>query len=217
MKTPKTLVTIGFCGTLFFGIWIGWTRVLDTTSNRRRVSAEVRSLVDAAKKNIHDRTIVEKLLKRAQSSYKFEATKATVGLGEIGDAAIPVIGEIAELMESNDPYVRREAARALSKLGVRSTPVLEQLIRQVMKNPIDDESWFAADAIGKIGKPAVRCIPMLKSRLGTGGSIFDDSLNQAISLLEQLNIDGDMLNAEGEKGDAGQLESDTVEKYPPPK
>ena len=191
MICSKRKFVVGACGLVALTLWFGWTRILDTAANRRRVSSEVRSLVQQAKLNPQANEIAAELLRRARSNYSFEATAATVGLGEIGDSAIPVIDELATLMDSSDPYVRREAANSLSKLGKRSTPVLEKLVRQVSKQPSDDESWFAADAIGKIGKPAIRYIPLLKSRIGTGGSLFDESLREAIDSLEGLVSDAD--------------------------
>jgi len=186
MTSSKRNIVVVVCGLVALVIWFGWTRILDTASNRRRVSSEVRSLVQQANLNPQTNEIAIELLRRARSKYSFEATAATVGLGEIGDSAIPVIDELATLMDSSNPYVRREAANSLSKLGKRSTPVLEKLVRQVSKQPSDDESWFAADAIGEIGKPAIEYIPLLKSRIGTGAVQFDDSLRTAIAILEEL-------------------------------
>jgi hypothetical protein len=186
MTNRKRFAVVAVFGLAAITLWFGWTRVLDTSANRRRVSGEVRTLVQSAKANPGDTTIANNLLRRARSGYSFEATIATVGLGEIGDAAIPVIGEIADLMDSPDPYVRREAAITLSNLGKRSTPVLEKLVRQVSKRPSDDESWFAAEAIAEIGKPAIEHIPLLKSRIGTGAVQFDNSLRSAIATLEKL-------------------------------
>lgn len=199
-------VSVGL-GTLLI-LWFGWTRVLDTAANRRRVSLEVHRLVESSKVNPGDRSIAVSLLIRARSEYSFEATVATVGLGEIGDAANPIIENIAELMDSHDPYVRREAAIALANLGKRSTPVLDKLIRHVSKKPSGDESWFAAEAIGEIGEPAIEYIPLLKALVGTGAVQFDESLQSAIAVLEKLRDSNksppsDNFNGEGFQNEIG--------------
>lgn len=196
MRSSKFLLGVGAIIALIFGLWYGWTRCLDTVSNRRRVSAEVRALVEASKRNVHDRKIVVNLLARARSNYKFEATNATVGLGEVGDAASPFILDIASLMGSEDATVRQEAANSLGKLGRRSEPALELLVAEVSKTPSDATSWFAADAIGKIGEPATKYIPLLRSRLGSGGALFDESLRNAIAILEALP---DTKDSQGDK------------------
>jgi HEAT repeat protein len=122
-----------------------------------------------------------------QSTYSFEAVVAVSGLGDVGDAAIPIINDIATLLKSDDSTIRREAARSLAKLGPRSSVVLNELVFLVAKDPSDDESWFAAEAIGEIGEPAIEHLDFLRSRLGTGAPQFDDSLLGAISKLESIS------------------------------
>lgn len=166
-------------------IWYTWTRILDTPSNRRRVSGEVRALVKQAKKTPKDLRIASDLFRRSQSKYDFEAVNALVGLGDIGDTASSKVSDIATLMRSTNATIRRESARTLAKLGHRSEPVMNDLALQVAKYPSDDASWFAAVALGRIGAKAEKYLPLLRDRIGTGASQFDDSLRQAIASIEE--------------------------------
>lgn len=174
-----------FCGmVVVITVWYSWTRILDTPSNRRRVSREVSTLVRQSKNTPEDLSIANELIRRSRSKYDFEAVAALVGLGDIGDAASSKIFDIAVLMHSENATIRREAARALANLGHRSAPVMGDLAFQVAKNPSDDESWFAAEALGRIGGKAERYLPLLRAKIGTGAPQFDDSLRRAIALIE---------------------------------
>jgi hypothetical protein len=171
-------------------VWYSWTRILDTPSNRRRVSREVNILVRQSKNRPDDLSIANELIRRSRSKYEFEAVAAIVGLGHIGDAASSKLFDIAVLMNSQNGTIRREAARALANLGHRSAPVMDDLAYQVAKNPSDDESWFAAEALGRIGAKAEKFLPLLHAKIGTGASQFDDSLRRAIALIEMSVKEG---------------------------
>ncbi len=165
--------------------WI-WATKLDTPMHRRIVHREIQSIIQKAKLHPDDATFCHELLRRAQSVYSFEASTAASALGRIGDAAIPVMKDIAKLMRSKNPYVRSEAAIALSNLGPRSAVVLDELVEQVKKVPSDEVSWFAAEALGEIGAPAVKYAPLLESLRGTGAVQFDDCLNQSLKKLKKI-------------------------------
>ena len=163
-----------------------WCFALDTSMNRSITADRIQSLVAAAKYDPTDTKVVDELLQKANSDWNFEATYAAASLGDLGPAARPRIRQIASLMQSKNPFVRREAARSLSKLGPLSAPVLDELKRKVESdNPSDDETWFAALAIGNIGEPAVECLPLLRSKLGAGAVQYDDALRESISNLEE--------------------------------
>jgi len=153
---------------------------------RAWVSRDVRAAVLRLRRDPDDRETLQSILRLAKGHYSFGATVATAGLGDIGKAASPVINEIAALMVSPNPYVRREAARSLEKLAPVSAAVLEDLARQVAKQPSDEVSSFAAKAIGANGEAALEYLPLLQSKLGTGAKQFDNSLRRAIKLLESV-------------------------------
>jgi hypothetical protein len=185
MNRRVTILLLGTVAVAF--LLFLWSRVLDTNWNRFRVSSEARELVRRLRVNPNDSNSIEALMKMTQSTYSFEAVVAVVAIGDIGDAAIPVIQDIAKLLKSDNSTIRREAARSLAKLGPRSREVLDVLVFHVGKIPSDDESWFSAEAIGEIGEPAIECLDLLRSRLGTGSPQFDDSLLKAIKQLESIS------------------------------
>ena len=159
--------------------------VLDTSMSRSIAANYVQSLVSAARAEPTNTRFVDELLQKANSDWNFEATCAASALGDLGQAASPRIKQISSLMRSENPYVQREAARSLSKLGPLSAPLLGELKDKVKNDvPSNDATWFAALAIGNIGEPAVDCLPLLRSKLGTGAAQYDDALREAILKLE---------------------------------
>lgn len=161
-------------------ILVLWCYVLDTNQSRRWTSARIATLIEQAKSNPQDSRCALRLLSMARSSSSFKACTATSGLGELGDAAIPIITEIAKLLDSPNPCVSQEAAKSLAKLGIRSLPALAALENKVKKRPTDATTWFAVQAIGKIGEPANRCVSTLIEMRGTEPAMFRGVLEEAI-------------------------------------
>lgn len=187
-RTPTIAASLVFVAVSV--LWL-WAFQLDTAWNRRRVSHRIDDLVQKINADPCDSGSIAALLELTQSDYSFEATKAVIGFGCVDAATEQCIQRLAALMESVDPFIARAAARSLANLGVRSESALPQLVRQVAKPVSDQVSWFAAEAIGKMGPAAVEFLPLLKSRLGTGAVQFDDSLRRAINRLEEVAPEAD--------------------------
>ena len=186
----KRKIAICFIATLAalaIGICTGVIPV-DSIGRRRRVSREIDSLAETARLHPEDERYAKQLLKIANGNYSFAASHAAGSLGEIGEAAKPVLHEMAELLNSPNPFVEREIALAFEKLGPLSAPVLQSLEEKVAQGT-GDGACFSAQAIGKIGLPAVRSLPLLRRRLGSVNPTFDDSLKRAISALEKVERD----------------------------
>ncbi|WP_397570596.1 HEAT repeat domain-containing protein [Schlesneria sp. T3-172] len=158
--------------------------VVDSPIKRQLVHARIKKLVRAAKEDPLNACYPNELLVIAQSKYSFAATNAVVGLGEIGNSASIVLVPLAELLKSPDDFVSREAARALSRLGPLSAPVLGELKDVVKNGRADvDTTWFAAEAIGNIGPTAREALPLLRAKIGKS-KILDRILLESIRKLE---------------------------------
>jgi HEAT repeat protein len=152
---------------------------------RRLVAWEIQNLSDQVKANPNDTQIIKQLALLARSKYSFKATLAAVEIGNLGLSSRPVILDLSELLNSSDPFVSREAANSLSKLGPISEPALKALEAKVRYgDPYQDTTWFSAEALGNIGKPARHCIPLLRSKLGSGSRQFEFCLKKSLELLE---------------------------------
>lgn len=84
-----------------------------------------------------------------------------------------------------------QCAARVAKLGKRNAPALDVLVSKVPNdNPSTNATWLAAEAVGKIGTPAIEHIPLLNSKVGTGASQYDYRLRQAIERLEECSGGG---------------------------
>ena len=88
---------------------------VDSSARRSYVRQKVKSLLDQAKRNPDEPKYVRQLVDIARSHYRFGATIATVAIGDAGESTKFVVNDLADLLESSDPYVAREAARAFGK------------------------------------------------------------------------------------------------------
>ena len=156
----------------------------DTYVRRRFENWRIARIATEARQHPGDSQYAKRLVAIARGTYSFGAMRATVAIGNLGEGAREVIGDLGELLDSTDPYVEREAALALEKLGPISEPALPFLERKVREgSPANDATAFAALAIGRIGERGRRSLPLLRSKLGLN-EIFDDCLQQAIKALE---------------------------------
>lgn len=156
----------------------------DTVGNRRIASSNIREIIDLARKNPNDTRYAQSLLSMSHSNWDFEACLATNALGDIGPAASPFIHEIAQLMNSPKPCVSQEAAKSLKRLGVLSEPVLQELIVRINQKPADATTWFAVQALGKIGRPAYRYIGQIKAMQPQEPEMFKGTVKRTISEIE---------------------------------
>lgn len=86
---------------------------------------------------------------------------AADALGRIGPAAIP---QLVIALRDQDPQVRKEAARALARMGAEAAPALQDLI-VALKDADESVRRSAAQAIGQIGPAAKDAIPALVEAL----------------------------------------------------
>jgi hypothetical protein len=163
-----------------------WCFVLDNLASRKITSWKMDRVADQARKTLHDPRFAKQLLAMTDSKNNFKACRATATLGRLGEAAKPVILEIAALMDSPNPCVSQEAAKALGRLGPLSEPALPHLKARIEKEPNDATTWFAIQAIGEIGPPAVECLPLLRGKQGSEPKMFEGTVLRTIQKLEGM-------------------------------
>jgi HEAT repeat protein len=105
---------------------------------------------------------------------------AVVALGEtrsVGNDAIP---ELVEGLDDKDDAVRREAARALGKIGAAAVP---SLVVALGDAPDDRVRVSAAEALGRIGPRATVAIPALIAALKHADDAVRDAAAAALLLI----------------------------------
>jgi HEAT repeat protein len=161
-----------------------WCCVADTTASRKITSAKMDQLAQLAISNKSDSRYAKQLLSMAKSQHDFTACRATNTLGRLGEAALPIITDIAALMNSPNGCVSQEAAKALKRLGPLSEAVLPQLRERIEREPSDATTWFAVQALGEIGQPAMECLPLLRAKAGSEPEMFKGTVLHAIQKIE---------------------------------
>jgi HEAT repeat protein len=106
---------------------------------------------------------------------------AVVALGEarsVGRGAIP---ELVEGLDDRDDAVRREAARALGKIG--ATAAVPSLVVALSDAPDDLARASAAEALGRIGPRATVAIPGLIAALKHSDDVVGDAAARALVMI----------------------------------
>lgn len=110
-----------------------WFLVLDTAASRRLTNRSIDRLVRLARADPDDLSSARELLATSLSPNEYTACRATAALGDLGEAAVPIVVEIAQRMDSGNPCVSQEAAKALSRLRPISKAALPQLVARIQK------------------------------------------------------------------------------------
>ena len=184
----RVAVIVVVLGAIAAAATVSWHFILDTSARRRRVASEIQGIAEEARRHPDDPRYAERLIAIARGKYSFAATYATNAIGKIGAAARPVVSDLAELLDSPDRFVAREAALALGNLGPISETALPRLEQKVSEGtPGSQVAGFCALAIGRIGERARRSLPLLRSKIGSN-RFLDDDLRMAIKLLERGDV-----------------------------
>ncbi|WP_147274318.1 HEAT repeat domain-containing protein [Bremerella cremea] len=191
----------GLAPLLFCLLFLLLSEVSGCAESREEKSKRVDALGERVRTGEDGVEALAELVRIAHSNDSFAASRATGVIGTLGELAAPAVSELVLLLGSEDGYVRREAALSLSRLGPTAAPALDRLAQEVRDaSPGNDSTWFSAQTIGNIGGEGVKYLPLLRSKLGSGPSQFDDCLNAAIDQLEKELGDSDIGESKGEGG-----------------
>lgn len=163
---------------------IVWCCFADTNMHRRISSSRMDRLAQLAIDSKGDGRYTTQLLSMAKSQNHFTACRATNTLGRLGEAASPIINEIAALMDSPNHCVSQEAAKALKRLGPLSAAAIPEIRSRIQREPSDATTWFAVQALGEIGEPARECLPLLRTKSGSEPEMFKGAVLRAIQKIE---------------------------------
>lgn len=167
LLVPLALVA----GLLLLVYWFPGIAHIDTRTRRQAIASHVRDLVARIQSEPDNSKFVDELVMIAKGNYSFGATLATVALGKIGENAEPVVDQIGDLLFSEDPYVSREAAFALARLGPIAKSQLPKLLRAI-NDPDFQADYAAYEAIGSMGEDAVDTLPFLLRKSEDGVSVL---------------------------------------------
>lgn len=162
------------CGLLLLGtvavggafVLIGYFlayQVMDTSARREFVAISIRELAAQHERNPKDPRNLNAIISHAKGDYEFGRTYAIWALGELRTPAKPALPILVQSLRSSDQTTVKAAAIALGKYGPTAIDATPELIRVMDEWKGTDASWFAADALGRIGSADPHVIAALKA------------------------------------------------------
>jgi HEAT repeat protein len=143
-----------------------------TIGDRKAISDRAKELADIVRSNPHSnesQASLSKLIGILNGNWRFARCQAAYALGDLGDLASPAVPELMRAATCGDDFVEEASVDALSKIGPGAAPAVDLLIEKVelaMSSGSEGlESWHAVVALGNIGKPALKSVPVLERAL----------------------------------------------------
>ena len=140
-----------------------WVRhSVELPSDRVAIAERVNKLRESAIATGEQSREIDELIDIASRGTSFARVHAIVALGSLGTMARRASDSLIQALTCGDPYIEREAARALGPITKGTNVAVNALIVQ-LKEESRDVVWFAADSLGEIGEPARIAIPRLQT------------------------------------------------------
>jgi HEAT repeat protein len=133
---------------------------IETQGDRSRITLRLQELKSTFASDPTDSRALAEITGVLSGNWSFARTKACTVLRELGPPASAAIPDLITALNCGDGFVEREAARALGSVArndPRPVPALVEKLQYFER----DSGWFAAEALGDIGKPATSAIPEL--------------------------------------------------------
>jgi len=153
-----TVVALGFA--LVIGAYIIRQNV-ETSSDRERIAQKLQYLSKAHRDDPEGDRFLKDIITILNSRWSFARVYACTELQALGPLAKLAIPDLIRALGCGNPFVEREAARALGTVSVGMDDAVEPLRRKLYAKG-SDAAIFAAEALGNIGSPAIRTIPDLE-------------------------------------------------------
>jgi HEAT repeat protein len=150
------------------------------------VAAQIQELRSRVQRNPQDKEALNAMIAFLNGDWPFARTYACHTLGELGSLARPSVDDLLRALNSEDPYLEREAAIALGKVTVGTPDAVPALIEKLQQGG-DDAGWFAAESLGKIGEPAMVSIPALEVAAQSTDKVMASSARKALDRLKHLH------------------------------
>lgn len=155
-------------------------------AHQKWVSARIETLVVEANSDPTNRQPVEELFQIAKQSSRPANIRAVHALVQVNVVTESDLARIVSLLDSPDPFMKRNAALALERMGDRVVPVLPILAARVAREDLQwDANRFAIGAIANCGADSEEYLPMLRSKLEKVEDYSKGPLESAIRDIER--------------------------------
>jgi HEAT repeat protein len=158
--------------------------VIGSIMTRREV-AEIDQLARRFEHNTADTEALDAIREIVRNGDSFPRTYACVALRRLGKSAGAATPDLIRALQSGDPFVEREAARALGTVAAGREDAVWPLIDKLQYED-DDVGWFAASSLGEIGLAATPAIPFLKQAAKSQNELMAEDATKALLVLKRL-------------------------------
>jgi HEAT repeat protein len=158
---------------------------LETVADRERVALHLQDLARRIENDPTDSGALDEIREILNGNWSFARTYACTTLVKLGPKATAATPDLIQALNSGDPFVEREAARALGTVAVGRPEAVGPLIEKLVYDD-DDVGWFAARSLGDIGMPARRAIPFLERAAESANRLMADEAKDALGKLTAL-------------------------------
>jgi HEAT repeat protein len=165
----------------------------ETNDDRRQISKHIDDLAAKVKSNPSSKEsqiAFDELVKIVNGNWSFARSRACWALGELGSRGARAVPDLMRAAESADPYVEEAAVRALGSVGPSSAPAVELLMKKVEIGASGRSTrgviLYAARALGDIGKPATKAIPVLERARQSNDEFLAEESQKALDKLTKL-------------------------------
>jgi HEAT repeat protein len=159
---------------------------VETLGDRERIANRLRDLKARIEHDQNDISALNEIVEVLHGRWSFAQTYACGTLRELGPLARPALGDLIWALDCGNPFVEREAARALGDVSVGMPDAVPALM-QKLRDEDDDAAWFAAESLGKIGRPAKPALSALERASRSDNQQMADSAKRALKRLEGTN------------------------------
>jgi hypothetical protein len=167
----------------------------DTNAERRRISQHTKDLAAEVKANPNSnggQAAMKELIDILNGNWTFARVQACDVLDDLGPLAAPAVPDLIRAATSREPVVEQDAVRGLRSIGPKAAAAVDILIN-IIKSGISMpkghgglRALYAAEALGNIGEPALKAIPVLEQSSKSDDKFFAEESQKALDKLKPL-------------------------------
>lgn len=153
---------------------------------RKAIVQELTMLKARMVNDANDLEAFERILEIVRSDDSFDRTRAVVVIGELGPIAKSAVPIILQTWPDSDGYFKREAAVALGKIGPEAGEAVPVLVAN-LRLEHTDVAWFSAEALGRIGRPALIELAAIEEAANSSDAILASIAQRSLGQLRELD------------------------------
>lgn len=134
------------------------------------------------------------LINMLNGESRFGRAKACLFLGELGEAAAPALPDLMRAATCGDGLIEQESVGAIANMGPAAAPAMD-LLTEIVEAAVEASDGglrglYAVRALGNIGLPALKTVPLLELASRSDYAILAEEAKAALQNLQHLKKSG---------------------------